>query len=181
MKGQTSKINSGSFDMYRPGYVYTQPDSRFYEPSRPDYETPSTPPEKVAADLLRQASDAAEGALVHYNKKHLYEFVDPIASSGHLYSDGIWIHCNFTAKAKTSEEDKEDPPSKLFFAELKVAKPTSTDKYLVTTCRPIDGIKTTLGCEMCSGISHPTRGFRKGRYVYNQRLLRPRNGGKVVK
>ncbi|KAK9742388.1 hypothetical protein RND81_03G169200 [Saponaria officinalis] len=178
MKGQTSTFKSGWDNMWEPGWVY-KPYSRYYEPCPPDYETPAKTPEEVAADSYRTTSITAEAALKHYNKKHCekYELVDPVASGGHLYSDGVWFHCNFKARPKTSLEG-HDFPSKLFFAELKAA---DSNKYLVTTCRPIDGTKTTVGCEICSSVRHPTRGFRKGRYVSKQRLLRPRKGGKVVK
>ncbi|XP_074287267.1 uncharacterized protein LOC141612401 [Silene latifolia] len=153
------------------------------------YSTPAKRPppsdEEKAEDKATQVAQnirTAKPALEYYNKKNnvKFELVDPITSSGNVRGGGIWYHCNFSAKP----EGQDSSLTKVFFAELKVAKcdPISkTTKFMCTTCRPLAG-KTTEHCEMCGDnfMLHPTTGLRYGRYQFQSRALRPRSNGKVL-
>ncbi|XP_074287258.1 uncharacterized protein LOC141612395 [Silene latifolia] len=148
--------------------------------------TCSSPPKRLPpsdADKAGQSAqdiETAKVALAYYNTKHKvnYELVDAGTSIGRLWASGLWFHCNFKVKIEGSGASS----TKLFFAELKIAKykqKTKTTKFLVTACRPLEG-KTTSPCEMCEDdtLQHPTCGFRQGRYPYQTRALRPRGKGK---
>ncbi|XP_074289857.1 uncharacterized protein LOC141615366 [Silene latifolia] len=147
--------------------------------------SPKRPPPTDAdeAGQLTQDIETAKVALDYYNTKHKdkYELVDAINSNGCLWASGLWFHCSFRVKLEGSSASS----TKLFFAELKVAKfeqETKTTKFLVTACRPLEG-KTTTQCEMCKDddtLLHPSCGFRQGRYPYHTRVLRPRAKGKFI-
>lgn len=152
--------------------TYGDPDEyRLEDPSSPCYPERQVPKEHAEY----QDTTSALTALAYYNKKHRtnYKLVDALGSNCY-YGNGMWIHCNFTAKLDTPSEGNEDAicSPKLFFAELCTSSPFS---WTVTACRIIDGIKTRVDCGICETIIHPTRGFRNGLYEYQPRKLRPRS------
>ncbi|KAK9664765.1 hypothetical protein RND81_04G036100 [Saponaria officinalis] len=140
------------------------------------------PSDALKAGQIAQNIRTAKAGLEYYNNKNnvKFELVDPIISTGKLWDGAIWYHCNFRAKP----EGQDSSLTKVFFAELKVAKfdhKSKTAKYMCTACRPLAG-KTTGHCEMCGddAMLHPTTGFRHGRYQLKTRALRPRSKGKVL-